>query len=153
MRSMPPGAHAAGLTLMELLITVVVIGVLARAAAVNVVPAMPRYRLTNAATELAWTFRALRMRAISQHHKVTVTFTNNHVYTVWTDRNDNGSTDSGEDQTTDVNVLYPGVQLASTTNPVFQPTGIVTNVPTITLTNASGTKTLTMNLLGDITIQ
>jgi hypothetical protein len=29
---------------------------------------------------------------------------------------------------------------------------MVTNVPTITLTNASGTKTLTMNLLGDITI-
>jgi len=153
MRSMPPGAHAAGLTLMELMITVVVVGVLARVAVVNMIPAMPRYRLTNAATELAWAFRALRMRAISQHHTVTVTFTNNHVYTVWTDLNDNGSTDSGEVQTTDVNVRYPGVQLTSTANPVFQPTGIVTSVPTITLTNASGTKTLTMNLLGDITIQ
>ena len=92
------------------------------------------------------------MRAISQHHTVTVTFTNNHVYTVWTDRNDNSISDDGEVQTTDVHVRYPGVQLASTTNPAFQPTGIVTNVPTITLTNASGTKTLTMNLLGDITI-
>ncbi len=152
MRSMPPGAHAAGLTLTELLITVVVIGALARVVTVNMVPAMPRYRLTNAATELAWTFRALRMRAISQHHTVTVTFTNNHVYTVWTDRNDNSISDDGEVQTTDVNVRYPGVQLASTTNPAFQPTGIVTSVPTITLTNASGTKTLTMNLLGDITI-
>ena len=144
MRSMPPGAHAAGLTLVELLITVVVVGVLARVAAVNVFPAMPRYRLTNAATELAWTFRALRMRAISQRHTVTVRFTNSHVYTV--------STESGAVQTTDVNVRYPGVQLASTTDPVFQPTGM-TNMPTITLTNASGTKTLTMNLLGDITIQ
>ena len=153
MRSMAPDAHATGLTLKELMITVVIIGVLARAAVVNVLPAMPRYRLTNAATELAWTFRSLRMRAISQHHAVTVTFTNNHVYTVWTDRNDNGNTDNGEEQTTDVNVRYPGVQLASTANPTFQPTGIVTNVPTITLTNASGTKTLTMNLLGDITIQ
>jgi Tfp pilus assembly protein FimT len=153
MRSMPPGAHATGLTLTELLITVVVIGALARVAAVNVFPVMPRYRLTNAATELAWTLRALRMRAISQHHIVTVTFTNSHVYTVWTDRNDNNLIDSGEEQTTDVNVRYPGVQLASTTTPTFQPTGIVANVPTITLTNASGTKTLTMNLLGDITIQ
>lgn len=150
---MPPGVHAAGLTLMELLITMVVVGVLARVAAVNVLPAMPRYRLTNAATELAWTLRSLRMRAISQHHTVRVTFTNNHVYTVWTDRNDNGNTDDGEEQTTDINVRYPSIQLASTTNPTFQPTGIVTNVPTITLTNGSGTKTLTMNLLGDITIQ
>jgi Tfp pilus assembly protein FimT len=80
---------------------------------------MPRYRLTNAATELAWTFRALRMRAISQHHTVTVTFTNSHVYTVWTDRNDNDSIDSGEEQTTDVNMRYPGVQLASTQEQVF----------------------------------
>jgi len=119
MRSMPPGAHTAGLTLMELLITVVVIGVLARVAAVNVLPAMPRYRLTNTATELAWTFRSLRMRAISQHHTVTVTFTNNHVYTVWTDRNDNSISDDGEVQTTDVNVRYPGVQLASTQEQVF----------------------------------
>lgn len=150
---MPPGAHTAGLTLMELLITVVVLGVLARVVAVNVVPALPRYRLTNAATELAWTFRALRMRAISQHHTVTVTFMNSHVYTVWTDRNDNSLIDSGEEQTTDVNVRYPGVQLASTATPAFKPTGLVTSVPTITLTNASGTKTLTMNLLGDITIQ
>ena len=145
--------HAAGLTLTELLIAVVVVGVLARVAAVNMLPEMPRYRLTNAATELAWTLRALRMRAISQHHAVTVTFTNNHVYTVWTDRNDNGNADSGEVQTTDINVSYPSVQLTSTANPVFQPTGIVTNVPTITLTNGSGAKTLTMNLLGDITIQ
>ena len=119
MRSMPPGAHTAGLTLTELLITVVVIGVLARVAAVNVLPAMPRYRLTNTATELAWTFRSLRMRAISQHHTVTVTFTNNHVYTVWTDRNDDNNPDSGEVQTTDVNVRYPGVQLASTQEQVF----------------------------------
>ena len=153
MRNMQPGAHAAGLTFTELLIAVVVVGVLARVAAVNVLPAMPRYRLTNAATELAWTLRSLRMRAISQHHIVRVTFTNTHVYTVWTDRNDNGNTDDGEEQTTDINVRYPSIQLASTTNPTFQPTGIVTNVPTITLTNASGTKTLTMNLLGDITIQ
>src|SRR5215470_10686854 len=113
MRSMAPGAHATGLTIQELMLTVIIVGVLARVAAVNVLPAMPRYRLTNAATELAWTFRSLRMRAVSQHHTVTVTFTNNHVYTVWTDRNDNGNTDDGEEQTTDINASYPGMQLAS----------------------------------------
>jgi hypothetical protein len=114
---------------------------------------IPHYRLTSAATQLAWSFRALRMRAISQHHTVTVTFTNSHVYTVWTDRNDNSSSDSGEVHTTDLSGAYPGVQLDSTTNPVFNPTGTVTNLPTMTLTNPSGAKTLTMNILGDITIQ
>ena len=148
-----PVSHPTGFTLVELMITVVVIGIVARVAAVNMVREMPRYRLTSAAMQLAWTFRALRMRTISQHHTVTVTFTNNHVYTVWTDRNDNGSIDSGEVQSTDLSGAYPGVQLASNTNPVFNPIGTVTNLPTITLTNPSGAKTLTMNILGDVTIQ
>ena len=145
--------RVAGFTLIELMVTVAIIGLVARVATVNMIREIPRYRLTSAATQLAWSFRALRMRAISQHHMVTVTFTNSHVYTVWTDRNDNGSSDSGEVQTTDFSGAYPGVQLDSTTNPVFNPTGTVTNLPTITLTNPSGTKTLTMNILGDITIQ
>jgi prepilin-type N-terminal cleavage/methylation domain-containing protein len=146
-------SSAAGFTLVELLVTMAVIGIVSSVTAVNVVREIPRYRLTNAASQLAWTFRALRMRAISQHHAVTVTFANTHVYTVWTDRNTNGSMDSGEVQTVDIHGAYPGVQLASTTNPTFNATGTVTNVPTITLTNPSGTKTLTMNILGDVTIQ
>lgn len=133
--------------------TVAVIGIVSSVATMNVVQQIPRYRLTNAASQLAWTFRGLRMRAISQHHMVQVTLTNSHVYTVWTDLNDNGSIDSGEVQTVDINVAYPGVQLASTAAPIFNSTGTVTNLPTITLTNPSGSKTLTMNILGDITIQ
>jgi Tfp pilus assembly protein FimT len=135
------------------MVTVAVIAIVARVAAVNVVREIPRYRLTNATSQLAWTFQALRMRAISQHHPVTVTFTNNHVYTVWTDRNDNGVSDSGEVQTIDINRAYPGVQLASNANPTFDPRGTVTNLPTITLTNPSGSRTLTMTILGDVTIQ
>jgi type II secretion system protein H len=146
-------SQRAGFTLVELMLTIVIIGIGARVASVNMIREVPRYRLTSAATQLAWTFRALRMRAISQHHPVTVTFTNDHVYTVWTDRNDNGISDSDEVQTTDISGAYRGVQLASTTNPIFNPTGTVTNLPTITLTNPSGAKTLTVNILGDITIQ
>src|SRR5438876_1941917 len=90
--------HAAGFTLVELMVTMAVIGIVSSVTAVNVVRSLPRYRLTNATSQLAWTFRGLRMRAISQHHTVKVTFTNSHVYTVWTDRNDNGNVDSGEVQ-------------------------------------------------------
>ena len=146
-------SHAAGFTLVELMVTVAIIGIISSVTAVNVIRELPRYRLTNAASQLAWTFRGLRMRAISQHHAVTVTFTNNHVYTVWTDRNDNGLSDSGEVQTIDIQGAYPGVQFASSADPTFNPTGTVTNLPTITLTNPTGSKTLTMNILGDVTIQ
>jgi len=146
-------SRAAGFTLVELLVTMAIIGLVSSVPAVNMIRQIPRYRLTNAASQLTWTFRGLRMRAISQHHSVTVTFTNNHVYTVWTDLNDNGSSDSGEVQTVDINGAYPGVQLASTATPTFNATGTVTNLPTITLTNPTGSKTLTMNILGDVTIQ
>jgi type IV fimbrial biogenesis protein FimT len=146
-------APAAGFTLVELLVTMAIMAIIASVAAVNVIRELPRYRLTNAASQLAWTFRGLRMRAISQHHAVTVTFTTPHVYTVWTDRNDNGVSDGGEVHTVDIHGASPGVQLASTANPTFNATGTVTNLPTITLTNASGSKTLTLNLLGEVTIQ
>jgi len=153
MASSPRVWHSAGYTLVELLVVMAVMGIVSSVTAVNMVRQLPRYRLTNAASQLAWTFRGLRMRAISQHHTVQVTFTTTHVYTVWTDRNDNGSIESDEVQTVDITVASPGIQLASTAAPTFTPTGTVTNPPTITLTNPSGAKTLTMNILGDITIQ
>lgn len=145
--------HHAGFTLVELMVIVTIIGIVASVAAVNVVREMPRYRLTSATTQLAWTLQSLRMRAISQHHTVNVTFTTNQVYTVGTDRNDNGQIDSGEVQTTNFSATYPDVTLASSANPTFNPTGTVTNPPTITLTNASGAKMLTMNIIGNVTIQ
>ena len=153
MPRVPRGSPAAGFTLVELLVTMAIIGIVSSVTAVNVVREIPRYRLTNAASQLAWTFRGLRMRAISHHHAVHVTFTNTHVYTVWTDRNDNGLSDSGEVQTIDIHGAYPGVQVAATADPTFDPTGTVTNLPTITLTNPTGSKTLTINLLGEVTIQ
>jgi len=127
----------------EIMVTLAIIGIISSVTAVNVIRDMPRHRLTNAASQLAWTFRALRMQAISKNRDVTVTFTSNHVYTI----------DSGEVKTVDLNVAYPGVQLASAAKPVFKSTGTVTNTPTITLTNPTGSNTLTMNILGDITIQ
>lgn len=147
------GLRQAGFTLVELLITLAVIAIVARIAAVNMIQELPRYRLNQAATQLVWTLRALRLRAISQHHTVTVTFINDHMYTVWTDHNDNGDIDSDEVQTMDLRGTYPDVTLTATTNPILQPTGTVTNPPTITLTNPSGTKRFTMNIIGHMTFQ
>src|SRR5207244_8457927 len=90
-------SHAAGFTLLELMVTMALIGIVSSVTTVNMVRQIPRYRLTNAASQLSWTFRGLRMRAISQRHTVKVTFIDNHVYTI----------DSGTVQTVDINVAYP----------------------------------------------
>src|SRR6266436_9297748 len=80
--------NAAGFTLFELMVTVAIVGIVSSVAAPNLFRQMSRYRLNNATTQMVWNLRALRMQAISQHHQVTVTFTDDHVYTIWTDRND-----------------------------------------------------------------
>jgi len=59
-------SHTAGFTLVELLVTMAIIGLVSSVPAVNMIRQIPRYRLTNAASQLTWTFRGLRMRAISQ---------------------------------------------------------------------------------------
>jgi type II secretion system protein H len=142
-----------GFTLIELLITTAVMGIIATIATLNVMPQMTRQRLTRASTQLVWTLQQQRIRAIKQRQPITLSFPNNHTYTVWTDWNNNSTSDSGEVQTSDLSTAYPGVTLSATANPILQPDGTVTNPLTVTLSNASGTKTVTMNIIGNIVIQ
>ena len=150
MRRVQKQSCEAGFTLMELLITMAVLGIVSSVAAMNMSKQVPLYSLNSATKQLVWTLRALRMQAISQNHKVTVTFTDDHTYTVWTDKNDNGQIDIGEVQTKDINPQYRGVRFVSTNNPVFNPTGTVSNSASITLKNSRGSKIISMNASGQI---
>ena len=143
---------AAGFTMMELLVTLAVVGVISVVASMNMSRQTPLYRLNSATKQMAWNLRALRMQAIKQHHTVTITFTNNHVYTIWTDTNDNTQVDEGEVQTIDINSKYKNFTFTSTNNPVFNTTGTVTNSASITLTNSKNSKTISMNASGNIKI-
>jgi type IV fimbrial biogenesis protein FimT len=142
--------RAAGFTLVELLVTVAIIALVSSVAATNVVRQMPRQRLNSAAKQMAWNLRALRMQAISQNRSVTVTFINEYVYTIWTDSNANGTAETGEVQTKNISSNYSGVTLASTNNPVFNPTGTVSNLASITFTGAGSSKVITMTAAGEI---
>ena len=128
MRRVHKESAEAGFTLIELLVTIAVIGTVSSVAAVNMAKQVPLYNLNGTARQLVWNFRALHMQSISQHHTVAVTFTNDHVYTVWVDKNDNSQIESGEVQTKDINPKYRNVRFTSTNNPVFNPTGTVSNV-------------------------
>jgi len=128
----------AGFTLVELMIVVVIVGLAASVTAPTVITQMSRYRLQGAAAQMAWNFRTLRMQAISQRRPITVTFTSEHAYAVWVDRNNNGMQDTGEVQNKSLNTSYGDVRFTTTQHPTFQPTGLVNNGPTVTLTGAGG---------------
>ena len=142
----------AGFTLAEMMLVLALIGVLASATASNMLPQLPRYRLQRASAQLVWHLRALRLQAVSQQYPITVTFTNDHVYTVFRDKNRNGAADADETQTTDIQAAYSGVTVASTNNPIFTPTGIVNNLAAITLTGAGSIRTISMTAAGGITL-
>ncbi len=145
-----------GFTLAELLCVVAIAGILASVTVPSIVKQLPHYRLRSATSYMSWALRNLRMQAVAQKHRIVVTFpaagaVNQHVYTVWVDKNDNGVNDLNESQTKDLRTSYAGVQMTATANPTFFPTGLVTNPPTLTLASAAGTKTITLNATGHST--
>lgn len=138
----PPrtGQNQRGFTLIESLIVMAVIGVLASVAIPTYLHHMPKFRLNGAARQVMSDLLAARRQALSQHHKVQVIFAHDQSYTIWTDTNDNGKTDSGETKTKDIQAYH--VTLTSNNTPTFYPRGLVINLPTITLKYANNTKKL-----------
>jgi hypothetical protein len=47
---------------------------------------------------------------------------------------------------------YKGVTLSSTNNPIFSPRGTASNLATISITNSSGTKSITISITGRVHI-
>jgi prepilin-type N-terminal cleavage/methylation domain-containing protein len=146
-------ANNQGLSFIELVISLAIIGILSGAATIHFLQYAPRNRLNGATRHLAWNLMAARMQAIRDKHNITVTFTDDHHYVIWTDKNDDDNIDTDEEITKDLHDFYHDVHVSSTTNPTFTPTGSMTNPPSITLTNASGTRSIATSAAGLITFE
>jgi Type II transport protein GspH len=97
---------------------------------------------------------AARMKAVSQHRKVKLFFADTSAYTICDDADSNGTVDHGEGAALvkDLSTTYAGVRVSATLDPIFHPTGSAANRPTITITNAHGTKSITVAITGDVKI-
>jgi Type II transport protein GspH len=95
-----------------------------------------------------------RMKAVSQSRKVKVFFPDPHQYKICDDANNDGSVDDceGTAQIKDLQSSYAGVSVSATLNPLFSPKGSTANYTTITLTNTSGSKTITIEITGHVSI-
>ncbi len=139
-----------GFTLLELLLATCIIGVVAQLVAMDMLGHMPQRRLSGATQQMTWDLMRARMRAIKLRHNVQVTFVDAHTYTLWLDTNKNGVIDSGEEEVQNVDTKYRAVTVTSTRNITFNSRGAADHAATITLTNARGSKSITVNIAGFI---
>ena len=143
-----------GVTLIELIVIIAILAVVAGIAVPNFLSYLPKNRLNGAARQVMGDLMAARMKAVSQNNDFKIFFlANGHDYTILDDDDNDGTADIGEwTETKDIRDEYHDVTIGSNNDPIFLPRGTATNLPTITLTNPSGSKTITINIAGRVSI-
>ena len=143
-----------GFTLIELIVIIAIVAVFAAIATPNFLSYLPKHRLNGAARQVMGDLMAARMKAVSQNNEFKIFFlANGHEYTILDDDNNNRTADGGEwTETKDIRDEYHDVTIGSNNDPIFLPRGTATNLPTITLTNPSGSKTITISIAGRVSI-
>jgi len=142
-----------GFTLTEMMIVVAMMAILAAIAVPNIMAQMPGYRLNGAARQVLSDLMAARMQAVSQNNEFKVFFLDNHRYMILDDNNNNGTADTGEaTQTKDIQTDYYDVTFNSNNDPIFHTNGTASNLATITLSNTSGSRSITISSAGRVKI-
>lgn len=134
-----------GFTLIEVMIVIALISILAAIAAPNFRNYMIQRRLNGAARQVMSDLMFARMQAVSKDKNFQVTFSGTS-YTIV-------DVATGETVVTkNIQTDYYDVSLSSNNNPIFLPRGTATSLPTITLTNAGGSKSVCVALTGRVKV-
>ncbi|MEW6334909.1 MAG: GspH/FimT family pseudopilin [Thermodesulfobacteriota bacterium] len=145
-----------GLTLLELIIVVAILGIVSAIAAPNFMNYMAERRLKGAARMVMSDLMAARQNAVSRNHEFKVFFSEDQMtYTILADANNNGSADTGEaTEAKNIRNDYYDIALGASANPIFSPRGTASPGSTVTLTSArtGATQCVTVGLTGRVKI-
>jgi type IV fimbrial biogenesis protein FimT len=142
-----------GFTIIEMIGTISVMMLIFAIAVPQYVALQPGMRLNGAAREVLGKLMWARAKAVEQNNQWVVTFPTNHTFQLLDDKNNNGTADAGEStQTFDLQSDYSDVTLSSSASTVTfsaRGTGVAA---VVTITNASGSKTVTVVATGNVKI-
>lgn len=156
-----------GFTVIEMAIVMVVIAILAGVSIPVYVGIKPVIRLSGATRQIMEDLMWARMQAINQNNKFIITYDGNYKYSILDDNDNNGTSTAGAGESIvtkyfrdDRDKLNPDkicgpyydvTYSSSNTNAlIFHPRGNASNLTTITLSNKSGTKTVSVAITGRV---
>ena len=143
-----------GFTLAEMLVVVSLMTIITAIGVPTFLAFQPGFRLNGGTREVLSRLMWARGEAVEENTTYVVNFPNNHSLQIFKDSNLNGSWDTGEwTQTIDIQIAYSDVTLSvSGSNPTFNGRGTANGSTTITVTNSSGSKTVTVSPTGNVKI-
>lgn len=139
---------------MEMMIVVAIMAIMAAIAFPSYQNMMARNRLNGAARQVMSDLMEARMKAVKLNCDVAVAFVfDNPEYKIWTDSNNNGTKDSGEEITRNIQSNYYDVKIKSTRSIEFHSRGTANPFGSITLTNPTGSKNVKAHITGRVMIE
>ena len=145
-----------GFSLAELLAVISIAGIMSAIAIPSFLNMQPGMRLKGAAREVYSQLMWTRAQAVEENTIYSVAFPNNHTLTIINDTNGNGVADMFEvTETVDIQSFYPDVTFVvggSDTTPNFNGRGTTSGQTTVTVSNSSGSRVVTVTATGNVKI-
>jgi prepilin-type N-terminal cleavage/methylation domain-containing protein len=133
-----------GFTVAELMATLGVFAIVAAIAVPSFLSAQPGLRLNGGAREVLGKLMWTRSKAVEQNSTYTVTFPTDHTLLI---------TSGAWSQTIDLQTDYSGITLSkSGSDPTFNGRGTASGSTTITISNGSSSRTVTVSPTGNVKI-